>query len=143
LSVYDNPLLVSDGENLPLATLTIVELKRPMRNDAAQGEDKDPIEQALGYLQRIRQGKVLTANGRPIPASQDIPGFCYVLCDLTESVRLRCEAHDATLTHDKLGYFFYHKNFRAFVEVISFDRLVNAAKERNKAFFDKLGLPTN
>lgn len=142
LSVYDNPLLVSDGENLPLASLTIVELKRPMRNDAAQGEDKDPIEQALGYLQRIRQGKVLTANGRPIPASQDIPGFCYVLCDLTESVRQRCEAHDATLTHDKLGYFFYHKNFRAYVEVISFDRLVNSAKERNKAFFDKLGLPT-
>jgi hypothetical protein len=142
LSVYDNPLLVSDGENLPLASLTIVELKRPMRNDAARGEDKDPIEQALSYLQRIRQGKVLTANGRPIPAAQDIPGFCYVLCDLTESVRQRCEAHDATLTHDKLGYFFYHKNFRAYVEVISFDRLINSAKERNKAFFDKLGLPT-
>lgn len=27
-------------------------------------------------------------------------------------------------------------------EVISFDRLVNAAKERNRAFFDRLGLPT-
>lgn len=101
-----------------------------------------PGPENRGYLQRIRQGKVLTANGRPIPASQDIPGFCYVPYDLTESVRQRCEAHDATLTHDKFGYFFYHKSLRAFVEVISFDRLVNAAKERNKAFFDKLGLPT-
>jgi hypothetical protein len=27
------------------------------------------------------------------------------------------------------------------IEVISFDRLVNTAKERNQAFFDKLGLP--
>ena len=47
--------------------------------------------------------------------------------------------HDAIRTSDGLGYFFYNKTFRAYVEVISFDRLVNSAKERNKAFFDKLG----
>ena len=35
-----------------------------------------------------------------------------------------------------------HKNFKTYVEVISFDRLVNAAKERNRAFFDQLGLPS-
>ena len=40
------------------------------------------------------------------------------------------------------GYFAYKKNYKAYVEVISFDRLVNLAKERNRAFFDKLGLPT-
>jgi hypothetical protein len=45
-------------------------------------------------------------------------------------------------THDFTGYFGFNPNYRAYVEVISFDRLVNAAKERNKAFFDKLGLPT-
>jgi hypothetical protein len=50
--------------------------------------------------------------------------------------------HDATRTSDGLGYFFYHKSYKAYVEIISFDRLVNAAKERNRAFFDKLGLPT-
>lgn len=113
-----------------------------MRNDARAGEDKDPIEQALGYLDRIRQGKVTTATGRPIPESDAIPGFCYVLCDLTESVVKRCKMHDAIRTSDGLGYFFYNKTFSAYVEVISFDRLVNSAKERNRAFFDKLGLPT-
>jgi hypothetical protein len=41
-----------------------------------------------------------------------------------------------------LGYFFYSREYRAYVEVISFDRLVNIAKERNRAFFDKLGLST-
>jgi hypothetical protein len=46
------------------------------------------------------------------------------------------------MTSDKMGYFFYSKTFTALVEVISYDRLVNAAKERNRAFFDKLGLPT-
>jgi hypothetical protein len=142
LNVFDNPMLVSEGQNLPPAALIVVELKRPMRNDAAQGEQKDPIEQALGYLDRIRQGKVQTANGRLIPGSENIPGFCYVLCDLTQTVVQRCKIHDAIRTSDGLGYFFYNKTYSAYVEVISFDRLVNAAKERNKAFFDKLGLPT-
>ena len=142
LNVFDNPMLVSDGQNLPPAALIVVELKRPMRNDASHGEQKDPIEQALGYLDRIRQGKVQTANGRLIPGSENIPGFCYVLCDLTQTVVQRCKIHDAIRTSDGLGYFFYNKNYGAYVEVISFDRLANAAKERNKAFFDKLGLPT-
>ena len=142
LNVFDNPMLVSEGQNLPPASLVVVELKRPMRNDAAQGE-KNPIEQALGYLDRIRQGKVQTANGRLIPGSENIPGFCYVLCDLTPTVVQRCKIHDAIRTSDGLGYFFYNKTYGAYVEVISFDRLVQAAKERNKAFFDKLGLPTS
>ncbi len=43
--------------------------------------------------------------------------------------------------HGALGYFGYRKNMNAYVEVISFDKLVGAAKERNRAFFDKLGLP--
>jgi hypothetical protein len=142
LNVFDNPILVSEGNKLPLASIVVIEIKRPMRNDAAEGEDKDPIEQALGYLDRIRRGTVTTASGRPIPSSENIPGYCYVICDITTSIEERCKMHDAIRTSDGLGYFFYKRSFNAYVEVISFDRLVNAAKERNKAFFDKLGLPT-
>lgn len=143
LNVFDNPLLFSEGESLPLASIVVIEIKRPMRNDAKAGEDKDPIEQALGYLERVRNGKVKTSLGRPIPKSESIPGYCYILADLTESVQKRCKFYDATLTSDGLGYFFYNKSFNAYVEVISFDQLLNSAKARNRAFFDKLSLPTN
>jgi len=141
LNVFDNPILVSEGDNLPLASIVVVEIKRPMRNDAKEGEEKDPIEQALDYLDRIRKGSVKTASGRPIPHSEQIPGFCYIICDITPTIKKRCRMHDAVSTSDKLGYFFYHKEFGAYVEVVSFDRLVNSAKERNRAFFDRLGLP--
>ncbi|EJB8433884.1 ATP-binding protein, partial [Acinetobacter baumannii] len=144
LNVYDEPLLISEGKKLPLASLTIVEIKRPMRNDIKSGEDKDPVEQVFGYLRRIRNGKATTATGRPIPDSKDVPGFCYVICDLTPSMNDRCkEIHDLTETSDKMGFFGYKKNLNCYIEVISFDRLVNSAKERNRAFFDKLGLPAN
>lgn len=142
LNVYDNPLLVNDGENLPLASITVVEIKRPMRNDASIGEEKDPIEQALGYLKRVRNGGVKTSSGRLIPDSEQIPGFCYIICDITSTIKDRCDMLDLSVTSDKLGYFGFHKTFNAYIEVISFDRLLNMATERNKAFFDKLGLPS-
>ncbi|WP_238446963.1 hypothetical protein [Azohydromonas australica] len=143
LNIFDEPILVAEGKRMPPATLTVVEIKRPMRNDAGQGEEKDPIEQALGYLQRIRDGKAQTASGRQIPKSEEIPGFCYVICDLTPSMEHRCKIHDLTRTSDGLGYFGYKKGFNAYIEVISFDGVIKSANERNRAFFDKLGLPTN
>lgn len=142
LNVFNEPLLVAEGQRLPLASIIVIEIKRPMRNDAASGEDKDPIEQALGYLDRIRNGQTQTASGRPIPRSDEIPGFCYVICDITPSVEKRCKLAQLTVTSDRQGYFGYNANYRAYIEVVSFDRLLNGARERNRAFFDKLGLPT-
>ncbi|WP_334078318.1 ATP-binding protein [Microbulbifer sp. M83] len=141
--VFDNPILVNDQDSFPLASITIVEIKRPMRNDMKEGEDKDPIDQTLSYLERVREGKVTTKSGRPIPGSKDVPGYCYVLCDLTESMRRRCRRANLRITYDGMGYFGYNEPSHAYIEVISFDQLVNASRERNKAFFDRLGLPTN
>ena len=141
LNIYDNPLLVSESSKTPLASIVVVELKRPMRNDSAEGEAKDPINQALGYLDRVRKGEIMTSSGRPIPRSDQIPGYCYVICDLTPKMIERCIAHDATPTQDQMGYFFYHKHYKAHVQVISFDQIVTMSEERNKAFFDKLGFP--
>lgn len=142
MKVFDNPLLVNDQNSFPLAAITVVEIKRPMRNDMREGEDKDPIDQALSYLERIREGKVTTKNGRPIPGNNDIPGYCYVLCDLTESMHRRCRRGNLRITSDGMGYFGYNEPSHAYIEVISFDQLVKAAGERNRAFFDKLGLPS-
>lgn len=141
LNVFDNPTLVSEGSSTPSASIVIVEVKRPMRDDAESGEKKDPIEQTLGYLDRVRQGQVLTSSGRPIPNCERIPGYCYIVCDLTSSIAHRCRYHGMTYRSDGLGYFKYNPPMEAYIEVISYDGMVKAAKERNRAFFDKLGLP--
>ncbi|MFL6127116.1 ATP-binding protein [Actinophytocola sp.] len=139
--LVDTPVLAAEGETLPLPSIVVVEIKRPMRNDAS--EDKDPIAQSLDYVKRVRSGGVLTASGRPIPASQDAPAFCYILADLTSTMMNRCEYANLRRTHDGLGYFGFNEPMKAYIEVMSFDRLVNAAAERNRAFFDKLGLPSS
>lgn len=119
LRVFDNPQLVNDQNSFPLASITVVEIKRPMR---------------------IREGKVTTKFGRPIPRNNDIPRYCYVLCDLTESMHRRCRRANLRITSDGMSYFGFNEPSRAYIEVISFDQLVKAAKERNQAFFVKLGL---
>ncbi|WP_442575786.1 ATP-binding protein [Microbacterium sp. F51-2R] len=138
--LIDSPVLAAEGQKLPLPSIVVVEIKRPMRKDAT--EDKNPIQQCLDYVKRIRAGGVMTATGRPIPPTQDPPAFCYIVADLTEKMIERCEISDLRPTHDGLGYFGYNNAAKAYVEVMSFDGLVNAATERNRAFFDKLGLPT-
>lgn len=134
------PALAAEGESLPLPSIVVVEIKRPMRNDA--NEDKDPIQQCLDYVKRVRAGGVLTASGRPIPGSANSPAFCYILADLTTTMVNRCEYAGLRPTHDGLGYFGFNEPVKAYIEVMSFDGLVNSATERNRAFFDKLGLPS-
>ncbi|WP_406635620.1 ATP-binding protein [Amycolatopsis sp. WGS_07] len=139
--LVDSPVLAAEGEALPLPSIVVVEIKRPMRNDVT--EDKDPIQQCLDYVKRVRAGGVLTASGRPIPRSPEPPAFCYIVADLTSKMVDRCEYANLRPTHDALGYFGFNEPAKAYIEVMSFDRLVNAATERNRAFFDKLGLPSS
>jgi hypothetical protein len=135
-----SPVLAAEGEALPLPSIVVVEIKRPMRNDAS--EDKDPIQQCLDYVKRVRSGGVLTSSGRPIPPSHDQPAFCYVLADLTPTMVSRCEYASLRSTYDGMGFFGFNEPHKAYIEVMSFDRLVKSATERNRAFFDKLGLPS-
>lgn len=138
--LINSPVLASEGQKLPLPSIVVVEIKRPMRKDAT--EDKNPIQQCLDYVKRIRAGGVMTATGRPIPPTQDPPAFCYIIADLTDRMIERCEISNLRPTHDGLGYFGFNDSAKAYIEVMSFDGLVNAATERNRAFFDKLGLPS-
>ena len=143
LQLMDAPMLVAEGERMPLASITVVEIKRPMRSDAGGGAYKDPIGQALTYLEKIREGRVMTASGRPISQSEQVPGFCYIISDLTPAMQRCCKQANLRITQDGLGYFGYNEAYKAYIEVFSFDRLLNLATERNRAFFDHLGLPVN
>ncbi|MCY4459401.1 MAG: hypothetical protein OXC26_03215 [Albidovulum sp.] len=143
IRMFDHPLLVGEGKT-PMASITVIEIKQPMRKgfQAGEEESKDPILQSLGYLRRLREG-ARTVNGRLIPNAAKIPGFVYVVADLTASLIDCCKMHQLEATADGFGFFGYHRDesYKAYIQVMSFDGLVTAAEERNRAFFDTLGLP--
>lgn len=139
VDLNEHPLVVSNtGVNPARAGFTIIEFKRPMRDDATPVEN--PITQVLEYFSLIREGKAQTLDGRPIYSKSD-PGFGYVIADLTEKMRKACVIAGMHETNDGEGYFWYNEPMKVYLEVISYDKLYNAAYERNCAFFEQLGLP--
>lgn len=143
-NVYDNPMIVTEKDNPPFASLRIVEFKRPMRDDMNTSDaSNDPINQCINYVESIRQGNTVTKSGRPIKISEEIPAYCYIICDLTKSMQSVCRQHNLKETYDGLGYFGYYDVLKIYFEVISFDQLLNSANERNASFFNKLGISHN
>lgn len=39
-----------------------------------------------------------------------------------------------------MGYYYYNDEYPAYIEVLPFDKIINAAKQRNKILFYKLGI---
>lgn len=139
--VYDNPLLVMEKDRPPYASFSIIEFKRPMRDNYAGGEhETDPTQQCIDYVKEIRHSQKLDKFGRTLTMGDNTPAYCYIICDLTPSMIDVCKDRDLKPTYDNLGFFGYLSNHNIYFEVISFDQLLNVAKERNAAFFDKLGI---
>ncbi|WP_297930581.1 hypothetical protein [uncultured Coprobacter sp.] len=138
---FDNRFALSESQNNPFPSVVIVEFKRPMRNEYSQDE-KNPIEQVLSYIKEIRSDKKHLKNQRNFLNMQNVPFYCYIICDLTEKMREFVDNYDFNQTNDGLGYFGYHKNQKAYIEIISYDKLIQDAEKRNKILFDKLCLPT-
>lgn len=136
LAIFDAALsYTADPENIN--SITIVELKRPQRDDS----DNDPVRQVLKYVKEIKAGKIKKANGRDFGDMSRVSFYCYVIGDLTPSMRDSAESCGLTGTQDKQGYFGFNPTYGAYVEVISYDKLLKDAKQRNRALFDKLFEP--
>ncbi len=133
--VFNKALSFVDSED-DYSSVVIIEFKRPMRDDYS--DDKNPIEQILGYVQNISKGNVINKKGRPYKAFQTTPFYAYIVCDITPKMKDHAEKRDMTLTPDGQGYFGFNKNYNLYYEIISFDKVLDDAKKRNRALFDEL-----
>lgn len=139
LAIFDAALsYTADSENIN--SITIVELKRPQRNDLAT-EETDPITQVYDYVTDIKEGKVKKANGRGFGNVQQVAFYCYVIADITPTLRKSAARAGLVPTQDGEGYFGYNPTVGTYIEVISYDKLLKDAKQRNRALFDKLFEP--
>lgn len=141
LIIFDRPLVMVNQEENPYQSIVIVEFKRPMRAD--YDDESNPITQVYDYVKKIRSGTELDKDGRPIRATANTPIYLYVICDLTPSMMNNAENFNLHPTPDGEGFFGYNNTpkVNAYIEVISFDKLLNDARKRNKILFDKLFYP--
>lgn len=138
--ILDSPVLLSEKQNdgTEYDSVVIFELKRPMRNDY---NDRDnPITQLQNYIIKIKSGKAKDRYHRPIKVGPTTKYYLYAVCDITSSLKDVLIKMDYTLTPDQLGYYHYHNNLNAYCEVLSYDKILRDAKQRNRILFEKLGL---
>lgn len=138
LLIFDRPLVFSEDGAL-LQAMVVVEFKKP---DRSNYRDEDPVTQVYRMVREIRNGERKDKSGRFIrPSSNQIPAYCYIICDLTPSVETRIQNMGARRTPDNLGYYGFNETLNAYYEVISYTKLLDDAKKRNRILFDKLNVP--
>jgi hypothetical protein len=136
--VFDKACAFASSADGPFQTITIIEFKRPMRRNYPDNDN--PFDQVLEYIE-IRKGKARTADGRDVPVSEGVHFYCYIVADKTEMLERQAYKAELEKTPDNQGFFGYKKHCRAYIEFISYTKLLTDAKQRNRVFFDKLGLP--
>jgi hypothetical protein len=139
LLVFDKACAFSPGSDPPFPAIFIVEFKRPMRND--YDERDNPFVQVRQYITDLRSGKAKTLTGRDIPLPDGIPFYCFIVADITSSLEQQAYDFELSKTPDAMGFFGFKKQYNAFVQVVSYTKVLTDAKQRNAAFFNKLGLP--
>lgn len=138
--VFDKACAFAPSTEPPFQAVVIIEFKRAMRDDYT-GED-NPFTQVLEYIKDIRDGKARTPDGRDVPVQKDVPFYCYIVCDLNQKLEEQAYHYELTKTPDSMGFFGYKRQYNAYIEVMSYTKMVTDAKRRNAVLFDKLGLPS-
>lgn len=136
VTIYDAAHAFGPNEH-PRGTITLVEFKRPGRDGYSM--DDNPYTQAIGYIEDIRDGTAKFRDGLPISDLRNTPFFVYLIVDRSKSLHRILIAFGFVETSDGRGYF-KHTD-RAYFEVITYEKLIDDAVTRHKAFFDKLHLP--
>jgi hypothetical protein len=135
--IFNNPAAFVDS-SAPFQSIVLIEFKRPARDD--YDDEENPITQVYDYVRRLKSANAKDRKGRPITISPTTPIYAHIVCDLTHTLQEQAENARLTKTPDSHGYYGYNDILGVYVEIVSFDKLIEDAKRRNAVLFEQLGL---
>lgn len=136
--LFDSKKIFSNDDNIDLDTITIIEFKRPERDDYS--EKDNPINQIYNYIDEIKTGKIRKNSGRPVSVINNAKFYCYIICDITKKIKVFANKANFVEMPDGNGYFLFSSAYNAYIEIISFNKVLQDCKKRNSILFKKLGL---
>ena len=131
LAIFDCAFAYAEDAN-PLNTVTIIEFKKP------DNTKDNPISQIGRYIDEILEGRKKRYSGLSFGATAQTQFRCYVICDLTNQMESHCRDASMVKSPDGMGYYGFNQTRNAYMEVISYGKLLADAKKRNQMLFDKL-----
>jgi hypothetical protein len=115
----------------------LVEFKRPGRTD--YGEDENPQLQVERYVRKLQSGSLSDVKGRPIKLNDTTIFYCFIVADIIG--KLNDWTYSWQLTADGRGRIYRpNSGFLGSIELVGWDALLDDARARNQAFFDKAGI---
>lgn len=136
--IFNRRLAFAEDEDA-LGSVVIVEFKRPEKREYSDAEN--PILQVLDYVAKLRDGRVTRDSGETVTLRPNVPFYCFIVASLTPKLREMADIQDLVSSPDNDGYFGYHKQRGAYIEMMSYRKVFSDAKMRNRIFFEKLGMP--
>ncbi len=138
--IFDKPFIYAPNKEF-ITSMVLIEFKKPKRND--YNIAKNPITQIIDYLTEIDKSEHITDNdGLTITINKNTQRQVYIIADLTSTFENIISRYYGWLmkSSDGTGYFGYETSSRAYIEIITYEKLLKDAKNRNKVFFEKLGI---
>lgn len=124
------------GHDRMARAVSLLEFKKPQRRNF----DEDPTKQIFRYVRDIRKNNLELPNGRTVSVNERTRFYCYIICDITSPIKEFAENGNYATLQGEYGYYTYNRNHNSHVEIVAFDKIVIDAKQRHKAFFEKLGI---
>lgn len=115
----------------------LVEFKRPGRTNYPENEN--PQFQVQRYIQQLQSGKLSDVRGRPITLNDQTIFYCFIIADNVG--KMVDWTYHWQRTADGRGRILRPDDgFRGSIELITWDALIDDARARNQAFFDRVGI---
>lgn len=115
----------------------LVEFKRPGRTNYA--DDENPQLQVERYVRRLQAGTMRDVKGRPIKLDDRMVFYCFIVADIVG--KLDEWTYSWQRTADGRGRVYQPRDgFRGSIELMGWDALIEDARGRNQAFFDRAGI---
>lgn len=114
-----------------------IEFKRPGRTTYADHEN--PQLQIERYIRKLQSGEQMDVRGRPIAFNTDAIFYCYIVADIIGPMNEWTYSWGRTA--DGRGRIYQpNSGFKGTIELMGWDSLLEDAKARNRAFFDRAGI---
>ena len=137
LIVYDKEVIFRGSDN-PSNPITIFEFKRPGEDKFTDQVEKNPFDQIIRYVENIKNGTIRSPENRPITVDKGTPFYGYIIADDTKKIREWLQRKEFKPLPSGQKWRRWHEGYNLYVEYITWDQLLNDARERNEIFFQQL-----
>ena len=79
-------------------------------------------------------------NGRIIRVLPTTRFYCYAILDPKENIAKLVKKYNFVELNDSIGYYLYNSDYKANVEILAFDKILDDVKKRHDTFFNILGI---